>query len=185
MTPSVTRIPFQLSRGSGLCHCRASMSAVMPSPVLPVSFSGLLGCLGLPALLLSPVRDTWAEGQRSREALVPMTDRIPPPLWPWSCSEPESRLQWKGLIYLFIYLLFKATLMAYGSSQVRGWIGATAAGLCHSHSNTRSLNHWAGPGIKPASSWILVRFLTHWTTIGTPERDFKFQNMSQGSWHLV
>ena len=30
---------------------------------------------------------------------------------------------------------------AYGGSQATGQIGATAAGLCHSYSNTRSLNH--------------------------------------------
>ena len=28
------------------------------------------------------------------------------------------------------------------------------------HSNAGSLAHWAGPGIEPASSWILVRFIT-------------------------
>ena len=31
-----------------------------------------------------------------------------------------------------------ATLEAYGSSQAMGQIGATAAGLCHSHSNSES-----------------------------------------------
>ena len=51
-----------------------------------------------------------------------------------------------------------------------GWIRAAAAGLCHSHSNTRcyttahgnarSLTHWPRPGVKPASSWFLVRFLS-------------------------
>ena len=67
--------------------------------------------------------------------------------------------------------------MAYGSSQARGIIGATAAGLHHSHSNrsrvlatsmtyttahgnARSLTHDGRPGIKPASSWILVSFFT-------------------------
>ena len=35
------------------------------------------------------------------------------------------------------------------------------------HGNAGSLAHWAGPGIEPASSWILVRFLTHWATMGT------------------
>ena len=35
-------------------------------------------------------------------------------------------------------LLFKAALLAYGSSQARGQIGAAAASLCHSHGNTRS-----------------------------------------------
>ena len=28
------------------------------------------------------------------------------------------------------------------------------------HGNTRSLTHWARPGIEPASSWILVRFVS-------------------------
>ena len=65
--------------------------------------------------------------------------------------------------------------MANGSSQARGQIGAVIAGLHHSHSsarskphlrptpqlgNTRSLTHWARPGIKPASSWTLVRFIS-------------------------
>ena len=31
--------------------------------------------------------------------------------------------------------------MAYGGSQARGWITATAAGLCHSHSNARCKLH--------------------------------------------
>ena len=31
--------------------------------------------------------------------------------------------------------------MAYESSQARGRIGAAAAGLCHSHSNARSVPH--------------------------------------------
>ena len=66
----------------------------------------------------------------------------------------------------------------YGSSQARGLIGAAAAGLHHSHSNTgsriwassvtyttahvntRSLTHWVGPSVEPATSWILVRFVT-------------------------
>ena len=36
------------------------------------------------------------------------------------------------------FCLFLATPMAYGGSQARGRIGATAAGLPHSHSNTGS-----------------------------------------------
>ena len=59
--------------------------------------------------------------------------------------------------------------MAYGGSQVRGWIRAVAASLHHSHSkqdpshvcdlhdiwccpapdNTRFLTHWERPGIEP------------------------------------
>ena len=37
--------------------------------------------------------------------------------------------------------LFRASLSAYGGSQARGLIGATAAGLCHSHSKAGSLTH--------------------------------------------
>ena len=41
----------------------------------------------------------------------------------------------------FFGLLFRALPEAYGSSQARGWVGAAAAGLSHSHSNTRSESH--------------------------------------------
>ena len=36
------------------------------------------------------------------------------------------------------YCLFRAAPTAYGSSQARGLIGAVAASLCQSHSNTIS-----------------------------------------------
>ena len=39
-------------------------------------------------------------------------------------------------------------------------IRATSATYTIAHCNARSLTHWAGPGIKPASSWMLVRFVT-------------------------
>ena len=53
----------------------------------------------------------------------------------------------KKIIYLFYFLFFYffclfaiswATPVAYGGSQARGLIGAIAAGLCQSHSNTGS-----------------------------------------------
>ena len=40
--------------------------------------------------------------------------------------------------FILYYLLFRATPEAYGGSQARGPIRATAAGLHHSHSNARS-----------------------------------------------
>ena len=43
--------------------------------------------------------------------------------------------------YLFFFAFFRAAPKAYGGSQPRGQIGATAAGLHHSHSNTRSKPH--------------------------------------------
>ena len=55
--------------------------------------------------------------------------------------------------------LFRSTPVAYSGSQARGQIRAVTAGLHHSHSNTGSFTHWAGPEIEPASSWILVRFV--------------------------
>ena len=83
------------------------------------------------------------------------------------------------LYFLFgVFLLFRAAPVAYGSSQAKGWMGATAAGLHHSHSNigyatytiahgnTRSLTHWARPGIEPSSSWMLVGF-----TSTVPQRE--------------
>ena len=46
----------------------------------------------------------------------------------------------------FFFLLFRAAPMAYGGSQARGRIGATAAGLHHSHGNTWSELHlWPRP----------------------------------------
>ena len=86
-------------------------------------------------------------------------------------------------IFHFLFLLFRATPTASGSSQARGPIGATASGLYHSHSNVRSelswtyttacsntesLTHWARPGIKPATSWFLVKILFCCIMIGTP-----------------
>ena len=41
-------------------------------------------------------------------------------------------------LFVCCCLLFRATLAALGGARARGQIGATAAGLCHSHSNARS-----------------------------------------------
>ena len=40
--------------------------------------------------------------------------------------------------FFFFLVLSRAAAMAYGGSQVRGLIGAVAAGLHHSHSNGES-----------------------------------------------
>ena len=88
------------------------------------------------------------------------------------------------LAFLLAFLLslslslhvFRAIPMTLWGSQARGWIGAVAAGLYHTHSNARSephlrptyttahgnarsLTHWARQGIKTVSSWILDSFL--------------------------
>ena len=48
--------------------------------------------------------------------------------------------------FSFSFSLFDATLGAYGSSQARSWIWATAVDIHHSHSNARSGPHlWPIP----------------------------------------
>ena len=55
--------------------------------------------------------------------------------------QPHHRLTSLRNIYLYIYLLFRAAPTAYGGCQARGQIGATGAGLHHSHSNVGSEPH--------------------------------------------
>ena len=70
--------------------------------------------------------------------------------------------------FFFIFLLFRATPTACGSSQARGQSGATAdshgkgriwatsATCTTAHHNARSPTQWARPGIETTSSSILV-----------------------------
>ena len=84
---------------------------------------------------------------------------------------------------MYVYICFLGLQVLHTwSSQSRGRIGAAAPGLHNSHarswaasetyttahSNANSLTHWARPGIKPTSSWILIRFVVLWATMGTP-----------------
>ena len=62
--------------------------------------------------------------------------------------------------FFFSFCLFRAVPVVYGGSQARSQIGAVAVYLHQSHSNAGSLTHWARPGIEPASSWMLVRFVS-------------------------
>ena len=52
-----------------------------------------------------------------------------------SFNKPFRALSFNLILF---FLLFRATPVAYGGSLVRGLIGATTAGLHHSHSNGRS-----------------------------------------------
>ena len=87
-----------------------------------------------------------------------------------TCWAKTEHLQF--FFFFFFFGLFRAAPAAYGGSQVRGRTGAAAAGLHHSHSNAGSLNHWVKPGIKLASSWILVEFANQLATMGTPLQFF-------------
>ena len=86
---------------------------------------------------------------------------------------------------VFFLFLFTAAPVEYGSSQARGWIGAAASSLHHSHGNTGSKPClWPTPQlaampdpqptglgrilVDPESSWKLIGFLSCWATTGTP-----------------
>ena len=88
--------------------------------------------------------------------------------------ELEVKCFWSLFVCLFCVL--RASPVAYGSSQDKGPIGASAPSLYHSHSNSGSKphlrptltapdnagspTHCARPGIEPASSGMLVGFVT-------------------------
>ena len=73
-------------------------------------------------------------------------------LWVWTnaCRQASFLIiSCRGCFFLFLFLvfcLFRVTPTAYGGSQVRGQIGAAAAGLYRSHSNMGSeLCLWPTP----------------------------------------
>ena len=70
-------------------------------------------------------------------------------IWQWTKQTTKDSALWRELggerdsrqFFFFFSFLFRATPAAFGSSQARVWIGAAAAGLCHSHSNARYKPH--------------------------------------------
>ena len=105
------------------------------------------------------------------------------PIWSLAWKLPhtkgaalKSKKKKKNFLAKIIFL--RATPVAYGSCRAGGWI--TAAGLYQlqiwaasvtytaADGNARSLIHWARPGVEPPFSWILVRFLNCWATMGMP-----------------
>ena len=82
---------------------------------------------------------------------------------PWACTHPSSTVfaeptsHLYSVLFLFGFGLvwflgfFRSTPTAFGSSWDRSQIRAAAAGLSIPAE---------GPGIEPASSWILIRLVT-------------------------
>ena len=63
-----------------------------------------------------------------------------------SSEDPEGRLRQEYVgsripASILFFFFFRSTLAAYGTFQTRGRIGAAAASLRHSHSNSRSEPH--------------------------------------------
>ena len=110
---------------------------------------------------------------------------------------------WIPVVWCFLFVclfcfallcFFRAAPVAYGSSWA-SWldqscscqampqpqpqpcrIWATFLTYTTAHNNARSLTHWERLGIEPASLWILVGFVNHWTITGTPSVvNFLFQ----------
>ena len=97
-----------------------------------------------------------------------------------ACTHYNEYFAWIiSCVSFFSFVLscpFSAAPVAYGGSQARGLSGAVVTGLCQSHSNARSelrlrrtpqftatpvaLSHWVRAGIEPASSGMLVDFIT-------------------------
>ena len=47
------------------------------------------------------------------------------------------------------------------------WNLSTSVTYTTAHGN---VGYWARPGIKPASLWVLIGFVNHWATKGTPHK---------------
>ena len=92
-----------------------------------------------------------------------------------------NKVRW--LLHFCCCCCFGVAAMAYGSSQARHWIGATAAGLHHSHNNTRPEMHlWLYHSsrqcqipnlLNEARDWTHILMNSSWicfccTTMGNP-----------------
>ena len=72
-----------------------------------------------------------------------------------------SDLIHKCVQFIYLFSVFLALHQQHVEVPRLGvGIGTITAGLSHSHSNIRCEPQGARPGIEPASSWILVRFIT-------------------------
>ena len=101
-----------------------------------------------------------------------------------------------GFLLLFVCLFFKAVSAAYGISQASTQIGATAASLCHSHSNSGSvLSLQPTPQLtatllnplSEARDWTRVLMDIrgvhyHWAKTGTPRSSFLMLFRMFSSW---
>ena len=99
---------------------------------------------------------------------------------------PTIFLMREGFQQGILFSFFRAAPEAHVNFQARSLMGVAAASLgqnhnkvgsdlrlrCQPDSYARSLSHWVRPGIEPASSWILVRFVFMSHDGNCPARDY-------------
>ena len=93
------------------------------------------------------------------------------PAWPHHVKHTESL----SFFFFFFFFFFLGLHLWHMEGPGLGDEMPDLSHICelhHSCGNPRSLTHWAKPGLEPASSWILVGFLTRWATMGTPSLSF-------------
>ena len=72
----------------------------------------------------------------------------------------------------------KQQLLAYATvtnQQCQIWVVSVTSATAWSGAG--SLTHWARPGIKPTSLWILVGFLTGWATTGNSQLKYFYMKL--------
>ena len=87
-------------------------------------------------------------------------------------SNPHFQRHYTGFflslsLFFFVFCLFRATPAGVQSElqlptpeprQCQIW--AVSATYARAYSNAGSLTHWARPGMEPATSWFLIRFIS-------------------------
>ena len=106
--------------------------------------------------------------------MPPPTGKIPHPARPTIFHPVLSLMGCISLpthgIFFFFFGLFRAAPGAYAGSRLtpqppQRRIRATSATYTTAHGDVGSLTHWERPGMEPASSRMLVRFIStepHW-----------------------
>ena len=84
-------------------------------------------------------------------------------------THPDDRGIWACLsVWIFCFFCFLGQLLWHMEVESELQLPAYA----NSHSNARSITHWVGPGIEPASSWTPTEFATCWPITGTSLCEF-------------
>ena len=101
----------------------------------------------------------------------------------------ETPISWLVFFWSFVIL---GLHLSHSQCQIRAESSTYTA--AHSNGNTRSLTHWARPGIILHPHRHYVVFLTHWSTMRTPLKIciiifgcshsmHKFQGQGSNPWH--